>query len=349
MFKKAAFIISMLISSHVFADKFIAVENNADLLSFYNIDKTSGVLTKIGHTYSLGHEPITGLISPDNSSLFVLNGSSMNISRFSLADIKNNKFDSGSIVGQIGVGTLTGSFTPDGSRLLVPAPAQNKLHYFSYNKTNQSITKSKEIDLKYCNGGFTMAFVPNTNVMYLSCYNSNTIEKLSYSSSTDSYLEEKTIVLGNGFGTKPRGIMFDSTNKKAYISSEGTGAIYVHNYTPSTGEIGSVITQINTNFTLLVSTSFDLYGNMIAVDRNTGTLNYYKKNSDGIYNSLVRSCHLGKLTLSSVQFDSNNHMYAITRGDNSISLYNTSADKCPQLVQNLTTTGMPFALIRVAE
>lgn len=347
MIKKTVIIITLLASSSVFADKFIAIENNSDLLSLYSIDKVSGSLTKISQGSSIGHGPAGGVISPDNLSLFVFNGLSMNIAKFNLADIKNNKINNGSIVGQIGVDTWGGAFTPDGSGLLVSALAQNKIDYFSYNKTNGTINKIKEIHLKYCNGGYGMTFVPNTNVMYLNCYNSNTIEKLSFSSSGNTYLEEKTIVLGNGFGSKPRGIMLDSTNKKAYISSEGTGAVYVYSYTPTTGEIGSPITQISTNFGLLAGTLIDPFGNMIAIDRNAGSLNYYKKNSDGIYKDLVRSCHLGKTTLGSINFDNNGHMYAITRGDNSIALYNVSADKCPHMVQNLTTTGMPFGLIRI--
>lgn len=347
MIKKSIFVIVIIMFNYVFADKFIVIENNSDIFSLYNIDKTNGTLNKIGQGSSIGSGPSGGLISPDGSSLFILNNLSMDIAKFSLVDIKSNKLNNGSITGQIGVDNWGGSFTPNGNGLLVSSMAQNKIDYFSYEKSTGTLKKIKEINLKHCSGGYGMTFVPNTNVMYLNCYNSGSIEKLSFSSSSNTYVEEKVISLGNGFGLKPRGIMLDGTNKKAYISSEGSGAIYVHNYIPSTGEIGIAITQINTNFALLAGTSFDPYGNMIAIDRNTGTLNYYKKDTDSIYKNLIRSCHLGKTTLGSISFDNNGHMYAITRGDNSITLYNVSADKCPQMIQNVTTLGMPFGLIRI--
>jgi 6-phosphogluconolactonase (cycloisomerase 2 family) len=349
MNKKLVLIAWVFASTNVFADKFLVVENNADLMSIYNIDQTTGQLGKQSQGRTLGHGPAGAMISPDKDYLFILNGSSTNIARFNMSDIKNNNFNNGSIVASIGVETWGGSFTPDGKGLLVSATAQNKLDYFAYNKDNGSLTKTNEINLKYCPGGFGMTFAPNTNVMYLNCYQSNTIEKLGYSSASNSYVEQKTIVIGNGYGTKPRGINLDSTYKKAYVSSEGSSSVYVYNYDPLTGDIGALITQINTNFGLLVGTQIDPYGQMIATDRNTGTLNYYKRNSDGIYKDLIRSCNLGKATLGGISFDNNGHMYAITRGDNSITLYNVSADKCPQMIQHLTTTGMPFGLARISD
>lgn len=328
----------------IFADSLIVIENNADLLSKYSIDKTSSYLTKQSIGSSIGSGPVGDLVSPDGNYFFVLNASSANIARFNMSDLRNNDFKRGSIVGQIGLDTWGGSFTPDGKGLLISNNAQNKYDYFSYNKSNGSLTKTKDVILKYCSGPFGTTFVPNTNVMYINCYNSNLIDKLTYSTASGTFNEEKTIVIGNGYGAKPRGIFLDDKNKKAYISSEGTGSIYVHNYTPTTGEIGGLITQINTNFGLLIGVKFDPFGNMIGIDRSSGTLNYYKSSSDGIYKDLVRVCHLGKITLGGITFDNHGHMYANTRGDNSVSLYNVSADRCPQMVQNITTTGTPVSI-----
>ncbi len=339
----------MFANVNVFADKFLVIENNADLMSLYNIDKSNGQLTKQSQANTLGSGPAGAITSPDGNYVFILNGASTNIARFRMSDIKSNNLKNGSSIANIGLDTWGGAFTPDGKGLLVSVPAEDKINYFAYSQDNGSLVKVSNINLKNCPGGYGMTFVPNTNVMYLMCYQSNTIEKLTYSSSSNSYIEQKIIVIGNGYGAKPRGILLDSSNKKAYISSEGSSVIYVYSYEPSTGDIGNLITQISTNFGLLAGISFDPYGQMIAIDRNTGTLNYYKRNSDGIYKDLARSCNLGKTTLGGINFDKNNHMYAITRGDNSITLYNVSADRCPTVAQHLSTTGMPFGMLRINE